>query len=74
MILTKNHSTLNTTKSDSYRIISPHEILQESLIKISSKFATSDSFYLVHNINQVVQSKFILYLDKKCRLKEIIKD
>jgi hypothetical protein len=54
MILTKNHSTLNTTKADTYRFKSPSTVLRESLSRISSKFSTSDTYYVLHGINLAV--------------------
>lgn len=74
MILTKNHSTLNTTKADTYRFKSPSTVLRDSITKISSKFSTSDAYYMLHGINLAIESKNFSIKDKKCRLKWIIKD
>lgn len=74
MILTKNHSTLNTTKADTYRFKAPSAVLKDSINKISSKFSTSDAYYMLHGINLAIESRIYLILDKKCRLKWIIKD
>lgn len=56
-MLPKNYSTLNTTKSDTFRIVSPSAILRDSIAAISSKFSTSESYYLMNTIEQAVQSK-----------------
>lgn len=56
-MLPKNYSTLNTTKSDTFRVVSPSCVLRESIAAVSSKFSTSESYYLASTIEQAVQSK-----------------
>jgi hypothetical protein len=74
MLPIKNHSTLNTTKSDTYRYLPASSLLRESISRISMKFSTTESYYLVSGINQAVESKDYFILGRKCKLQWILKD